>query len=107
MIKPPLSFTLLMYDITHDRTLQKVARELEKHGYERINYSVWLGWRSLKEDSELRLILEKLLKKPEAAGSRLYSMPLKLHTLRMMRSITGRKPTGLDYWTGEMPLLFI
>jgi len=38
------TFYLLMYDITNDRTLQKVAKKLVKYGFERVNYSVWLGW---------------------------------------------------------------
>jgi CRISPR-associated endonuclease Cas2 len=106
-MKAPLTLTLVMYDITHDRTLQKVAKLLEKHGFERINYSVWLGWRGFAENSVLRNELKKLLGAEIAKGSRLYSIPLKSHTLKKMRSITGHKPSELDYWLGEKKLLFL
>jgi len=105
-MKAPLTFTLIMYDITHDRTLQKTAKLLQQHGYERINYSVWLGWGSFTDDIPLRKELQLLLRNPEAEGSRLYSMALKSHTLRNMRSITGHKPSEMDYWLGERELLF-
>jgi CRISPR-associated endonuclease Cas2 len=95
-----------MYDITHDRTLQKVARQLQQYGYERINYSVWLGWESPKENPELKKKLQTLLRNPQAEGSRLYYMPLKAHTLKNMKSITGHKPAELDYWLGETKIEF-
>jgi len=106
-MKPPLTLTLVMYDITYDRALQKTAKLLEKHGYERINYSVWLGWRSIKDDDLLRESIKKLLAHPKAKGSRLFWMPLKLHTLKQLRSITGHKPAELDYWIGERKILFL
>jgi len=106
MIPQQRTFCLLMYDITHDRTLQKVARQLQQYGYERINYSVWLGWESPKENPELKKKLQTLLRNPQAEGSRLYYMPLKAHTLKNMKSITGHKPAELDYWLGETKIEF-
>jgi CRISPR-associated endonuclease Cas2 len=105
-MKAPLTLNLVLYDITHDRTLQKVAKLLQKHGYERINYSVWLGWNTFAEDTPLRRQLQQLMRNPNAEGSRLYTMPLKTHTLAEMRSISGHKPTSLDYWLGEQKILF-
>jgi CRISPR-associated endonuclease Cas2 len=96
-----------MYDITHDRTLQKVAKLLEKHGYERINYSVWLGWKSPEKNPILRDAVKKLLVNEAAKGSRLYVLPIKAHTLKQIRSITGHKPAELDYWTGDQKILFV
>jgi CRISPR-associated endonuclease Cas2 len=101
------TLNLLMYDITHGSTLQKVARLLQQNGYERINYSVWLGWGELKEMPVLKKELQILLQQPKAEGSRLYTMPLKAHTLMAMRSITGHKPPELDYWAGERKNLFL
>lgn len=106
-MKKMTTLHLLMYDITHDRTLQKVAKLLQQHGYERINYSVWLGWDGLRELPALKQELQRLLRQTEAEGSRLYTMPLKPHTLKAMRSITGHKPPELDYWVGEQHSLFL
>jgi CRISPR-associated endonuclease Cas2 len=100
------SLNLIMYDITHERTLQKVAKLLQQNGFERINYSVWLGWDDLKSLPLLKNELQQMLRQPEAEGSKLYTMPVKPHTLKGMRSITGHKPAGLDYWLGERQSLF-
>ena len=100
------SFCLLMYDITHDGTLQKVARHLQKYGYERINYSVWLGWESPGENPEFKKKLQALMRNPLAKGSRLYYMPIHGATLKNMKSITGHKPAELEYWLGESRLEF-
>ena len=105
-MKTEKTLNLLMYDITHDRTLQKVAKLLEQNGFERMNYSVWLGWDELKNLPLLHQKLQELLRNPKAKGSRLYTMPLKPHTVKAIRSITGHKPPELDYWLGEQRNLF-
>ena len=97
---------LLMYDITHDRTLQKVAKKLQKYGFERLNYSVWLGWENPLESGTLKKELQALLRSEEAKGSRLYIIPVKPVTLGKMRSITGHKPAELEYWLGKTQNLF-
>jgi len=103
---PKHSFCLLMYDITHAGTLQKVARQLQQYGYERINYSVWLGWESPKENPALKKKLQLLLRHPKAEGSKLYYIPLKAHTLNNLTSITGHKPAEMAYWLGEKKIEF-
>jgi len=59
------SLNLIMYDITHEKTLQKVAKLLQQNGFERINYSVWLGWDDLKNLPILKNELQRLLRLPE------------------------------------------
>ena len=95
-----------MYDITHDATLQRVAKQLQKHGYEQINYSVWLGWKNPKENTVLKKKLQDLLKNPKAEGAKLYFSPLKSHALKEMKSISGHPPKDLEYWLGETELEF-
>ena len=53
-MKTGSGYFLVMYDITHARTLQKVAKTLEKSGMERVNYSVWLGWADPSKQPELK-----------------------------------------------------
>ncbi|MFH1118191.1 MAG: CRISPR-associated endonuclease Cas2 [Bacteroidota bacterium] len=103
---PPATIYMLMYDITHERTLQRAAKLIQKNGYERINFSVWLGWQGPKENPELFKILREMLNKPEASGSRLFFMPLGINSLKKIRSISGHKPSELDYWTGERRIQF-
>lgn len=99
-------FYLLMYDITNDKIIQKVARKLTSFGFERINYSVWLGWVNPMEKGNLKIDLQTLLHNESAKGSKLYIVPLNTTTLGKMRSITGHKPRQLDYWLGKTKNVF-
>lgn len=94
-------YYLIMYDITHDRTLQKVAKMLEQAGYERINYSVWLGWQEFVNSADIRTKLKKLLTKPEAKGSKMFYLRLKRKEFVKMRKYNGRKIEEMEYWLGE------
>lgn len=105
-MNPPGTVYLLMYDITNERILRKIAKMVEKHGYERINYSVWLGWQGPKDNPELFRALREMLNKPETEGSRLFYMPLSINSVKKLRSISGHKPAELDYWTGERRIRF-
>ena len=100
------SYYVVMYDITHPRTLQKVAKILLQCGMERINLSVWLGWVNPAKQPELKERLTKLVTNEKAKGSLLYILPVSAKDIRQMRSITGRKPRELDYWIGEKTTLF-
>ena len=97
---------IVMYDITDGRTLQKVAKEMEKHGFERINYSVWLGLKNPAKDMMFKTRICELLKKPEAENSRVYFFPIAHSSLAKMRTIDGRKPEELDYWLMERKTMF-
>lgn len=105
-MKLPEAMHLLMYDITNERVLQKTARLLQQNGYERINYSVWIGWGKFGDSLLFAEALKALLKKPEAKGSRVYYLPLTPAGFKKLRSISGRKPHNLNYWAGEQHLRF-
>jgi CRISPR-associated endonuclease Cas2 len=106
-MKPERIFYLVMYDITHGRTLQKVAKLLIKAGLERINYSVFLGWENPLANPLLKERVQKLLKQPEAEGSLFYVLPVNRRELKQMKGINGRKPKNLDYWVGEEQTMFL
>jgi CRISPR-associated endonuclease Cas2 len=106
-MKTGTGYFLVMYDITHARTLQKVARILERSGMERVNYSVWLGWADPSKQPELKEKLVKLMTADCAAGSLLYILPVAQADVKKMRTVTGRKPKELDYWLGEKDTLFL
>lgn len=100
------NYYLVMYDITDERILQKTAKLLQQHGYERINYSVWLGWDGPNENKPLFKILREMLRDPKAANSKLFILPITKTVLAKIRNVNGRKPTDLDYWIGNLEILF-
>jgi CRISPR-associated endonuclease Cas2 len=97
---------IVMYDITDARILQRVAKLMERSGYVRINYSVWLGMKDPMQDDELKRWICGWLKKPEACGSRVYCLPIPGSSLAAMRMIDGKKPDELDYWTNQRKNMF-
>jgi len=105
-MKTPVTVHLLMYDITHEQTLRKVAKLLQQHGYERINYSVWLGWHHPGANTELFAGMREMLRQKEAKGSRMYHLAMSLSGFKKIKSISGRKPPLLAYWTGEQKIRF-
>jgi CRISPR-associated endonuclease Cas2 len=92
---------ILMYDITHPKTLQKVARLLEQHGYERINYSVWTGARDPAKVAVLGKSLKTLMENPKAERSKLFCLPLTLKDFEKMKSYNGDEIENMQYWTGR------
>jgi CRISPR-associated endonuclease Cas2 len=106
-MKPENTFYVVMYDITHSATLQKVGKLLVKAGFERINYSVWLGWADPVRQPLLKDELVKLLQRSVAKGSVFYILPVSKKEVKRMRGINGRKPRELDYWMGERRTMFI
>jgi len=105
-MKTESGYYVVMYDITHPQTLQKVAKMLVQCGMERVNYSVWLGWVNPAKQPELKEKLAKLVNAEKAAGSLFYILPVAPKDVKRMRTITGRKPKDLDYWLGEKHTLF-
>ena len=97
---------MVMYDITHPATLQKVAKQLQQSGHERVNLSVWIGMDDFRKNKALADAIRKLLAKPVAGGSKLYVLPVKKADFMKMRMINGRKPPDLEYWAGNKELLF-
>ena len=91
---------ILMYDITNERILQKIARQLEQHGYERINYSVWAGKFDPMQRTTLTSKIDKLLALPEASGSRFYILPLTISDFIKLKSFDGKLIDQMEYWTG-------
>jgi CRISPR-associated endonuclease Cas2 len=100
------TYYILMYDITSEKILQKVARNLEQHGYIRLNYSVWFGWNDPAKNPILKKKLLGLLEDPLAKGSRLYFLPVNEKDFRMIRRHNGKKIDELDYWMGDRATQF-
>ncbi len=97
---------LVMYDITHPKTLQKVSKLLLKSGMERVNYSVWVGWVNPARQTGLKETLTELISSDLAKGSLFYILPVTTNTIKKMRCLNGRKPKELDFWVGEKRSMF-
>ena len=97
---------MVMYDINHPRTLQKVSKLLIRSGMERVNYSVWIGWVDPAKQPILKEQLVKLITSDCAKGSLFYILPVAQKDIKRMRTIIGRKPRELDYWLGEKTTMF-
>ncbi|MCL3780865.1 CRISPR-associated endonuclease Cas2 [Prolixibacteraceae bacterium JC049] len=98
---------LLMYDITNRKILQKVAKLVQQHGYERINYSVWIGNNNPLKHQLLKESLNSLLTDEHAQGSNFFVIPVSRKDISRMKSYTGKKPRNLDYWLGEKHTMFL
>jgi CRISPR-associated endonuclease Cas2 len=101
------TFYLVMYDITHPKSLQKVAKVMLKTGFVRINKSVWLGNTHPVTSPEVHEKLEKLLEIPESKGSLYYILPVGKATVKKIMDWKGKKPKQLDYWVGERHTQFL
>ena len=97
---------VVMYDVTDPKILQKIAKLLQQYGYERMNFSVWLGWNSLDNNFLLKKSIQSLLAKPEAKNSRFYHFSISLQTLARIRTINGKPPCELDYWLSRRQTMF-
>jgi len=100
-MKADEEFYLVMYDITYSKTLQKIGKIMLKEGFERINYSVWVGWINPVKKNDLKVKLSKMLGDENAKGSVFYIMPISKSSLKHTRCLNGRKPKELDFWIGE------
>ncbi len=101
------SFFLVMYDITYPKILPVVGKLLLKYGFERINYSVWLGGENPSKNAELKERITGLLQHEKAKGSLFFILPVGKNEITKMRKLNGRKPANLDYWLGrEHTLIF-
>ncbi len=105
-MKADVDFFLVMYDITCSKALQKIGKILLKEGFERINYSVWVGWINPAKKNDLKVKLSKMLDDDKAKGSLFYILPITKNTIKHIRCLNGRKPRELDYWMGEKREIF-
>ena len=94
---------LISYDIGNDRLRTKTAKILVAAGYERIQYSVYLGISDPKKDSSLWQKLEKM---SDAEDYQLITLPIPIKEFRLME-ILGKIGVDLDYLSGDKHTLII
>jgi len=97
---------LVFYDIKNDRIRTKTADALEQYGYERIQYSVFLGLENPRSLPALWNKLQTLIKIEEFPDDRVYVLRLRKSYFRNMK-IIGKLAVDLDYLLGEQHTLVI
>jgi CRISPR-associated endonuclease Cas2 len=78
---------LICYDISDDRRRTKLADLLQREGYERIQFSVFMGRRHLRWEQSLWPHLCRLVEPGTATGDRLVVLPLPDHCLEQRQCI--------------------
>jgi CRISPR-associated protein Cas2 len=97
---------LITYDLTDDRARTKVAKLLEGHGYERLQYSVFCGLEDPQRLAGLWAQLTSLCTAPTAgATARLCVLRVPVGHFRQMQCLG--QPPDLDYLTGHQHTLIL
>lgn len=67
---------LIFYDIEHDNLRTKAAKVLKKHGYSRIQYSVFIGKQRKATRRLLRNKLEKILQGTDTSLNKIFFLEI-------------------------------
>jgi CRISPR-associated protein Cas2 len=95
---------LLTYDISNDRLRTKIAKRIIAEGYERLQFSVFVGLGSPKTNKPLWADLHKWLEVEPTA--KLYVVPVTNNNLRNM-VILGKNGLDIGYLLGNRNTMFI
>jgi CRISPR-associated protein Cas2 len=95
---------LIIYDITNNAIRAKIAKTLMAEGYERLQYSVYLGLDNPKYNLSMINQFQKLLQaEPDA---KFYIFPIPKSSIRQMQFI-GKNFIDINYITGDCKSLLI
>ncbi|MCZ2459983.1 MAG: CRISPR-associated endonuclease Cas2 [Chitinophagales bacterium] len=91
---------LISYDISDNKKRAKIAKLLERSGYERIQYSVFTGLMAPHRNKELWKRLQKFTDTGEYPEDKLISFAISKTSFRNMK-IIGSFAADLKYLLGE------
>lgn len=97
---------LVFYDITNDRLRKKVSDTLIAHGYERLQYSVFIGLENPKRIKGLWGRLKALMKKTDAPDDKLLFFGTEKRALEKMK-VLGDFNADIDYLAGKKNAMII
>ncbi len=101
---------LIAYDISEDHIRNKVAKLLNREGYERIQYSLFAGPDDPKKNvglwSKLTQLNEQEEKNQQAKAYKVFVIPVPTKHLMSME-IIGDVGIDLDYITGTKSTMFV
>lgn len=97
---------LIVYDISENNVRTKIADKLIEWGFERIQYSVFVGEDNPAEIKELWESLKSLLTMEQASNDRLFAIAIdKQHFLNM--KVLGTNDLDFDYLSGDLTTLIL
>jgi CRISPR-associated endonuclease Cas2 len=98
---------LVVYDITHPPSLQKIGKYMERYGYTRWQKSVWIGSRPPVQLAELAAKLKTIFAMPENKESQLaWTRMLTAHLVKT--GFLGRSPQQyLEMACGKLNFWYI
>lgn len=92
----------VLYDIKNDRKRTKIAKECEKAGLYRVQYSVFLGMLEANEKDTLQLQIENLMNEEEDS---VYIFPMSKDELK--ETVLLGQAFDKDHITEEVKSLFL
>jgi CRISPR-associated endonuclease Cas2 len=90
---------LVTYDISNDKKRNKIAKLLEQNGYERIQYSVFTGITSPRNNLELWKQLQKIADTGICPENKILSFAVPQTTFLAMKTI-GTFNADMEYLLG-------
>lgn len=91
---------IILYDIEDDKVRDRLAKHLEQWGYERIQYSVFIGLQPIHKNKTLQQIIKDLIDIEAFPNDKVFSISLprrKLHTCVLI----GKMNADTLYLKGE------
>lgn len=95
---------LLTYDISSNAKRTKIAKRIIAEGYERLQFSVFVGLENPEKNKSFWTDLNKYLETEPTA--KLYIIPLTKNNFRNIATI-GKKALDIDYLLGNKNTMFI
>jgi len=95
---------ILFYDIEADNLRSKIADKILRIGFERIQYSVFVGLLDRKRLTLLMEELNRLIDTQKYPNDKLYVIEVPVERIQKMKMLG--KPLDTDYLTGNKDVLF-
>jgi len=97
---------LVAYDIEEDKIRDKIAQKLIRFGFERIQYSVFVGKLNQSQKDKLTLVIQKLIEPSESKSFKYMIMPLAESYVYKTQWL-GKDPPEWDYHYGTLNTLIL
>jgi CRISPR-associated protein Cas2 len=97
---------VILYDITHDKTRTRVSRILEQHGYERIQFSTFVGNQPPQNIKGLWKTLNKLLSSVDCESDKILVIRLPAENFKKMM-IIGKFTADMEYLLGRKTTMLV
>jgi|GEM_PF-2517625 len=105
MIKEQLLY-LVFYDIENSRLRACISKRLIARGYERLQFSVFVGVQPPWENKRLWIVLQGMVAKDGQPSDKVYSIQIHKTAFKNMKTI-GSFTWDIEYLAGDMHTLLL